>query len=114
MAKLQSQKYRSCIDLCNECFEACEICAVKCLREDEVKSLAKCVELCITCYHACAAASMIMSAESEFSKKLLGLVAEVSEACAAECEKHAPNMEHCKLCAEICRHCSRECRKMSE
>lgn len=33
MAKLQSQKYRSCIDACNECFEACELCAVKCLRD---------------------------------------------------------------------------------
>lgn len=69
MAKLQSQKYRTCIDACNECFEACEMCAVKCLHEEDVKSLAICVEICITCYHACAAASMIMSAESEYAKK---------------------------------------------
>jgi Synapsin, ATP binding domain/Domain of Unknown Function (DUF326) len=34
MAKLQSQKYRTCIDACNECLEACEICAVKCLHDE--------------------------------------------------------------------------------
>lgn len=69
MAKLQSQKYRTCIDACNECLEACELCGVKCLYDENVKSLAKCVELCITCSHACAAASVVMSGESEYSKK---------------------------------------------
>ncbi len=113
MAKLQSQKYRSCIDVSNECFEACEICAVKCLHEEDVKSLAKCVELCITCYHACVAASAIMTAESEYAKKLLGLVTEVCKACAEECEKHS-HMDHCKQCAEICRRCAEECRRFSE
>lgn len=113
MAKLQSQKYRISIDASNECFEACEICAVKCLREENVKALAKCVEICITCYHACAAASLIMSAESEYTKKLLGLVAEVCEACAEECEKHQ-HMEHCRLCAESCRKCAEECHKVAK
>ena len=113
MAKLQSQKYRTYIDACNECFEACEQCAVKCLHEEDVKPLTKCVEICITCYHACAAASMIMSAESEYTKKLLGLVVEVCEACAEECEKHAGHMEHCRQCAEICHRCAEECRRVS-
>ena len=88
------------------------MCAVKCLHEENVKYLAKCVEICITYYHACAAASMIMSAESEYAKKLLALVAEVCEACAAECEKHE-HMEHCKLTAESCRKCSGEFRRVS-
>lgn len=110
MARLQSQKYRTCIDACNECFEACEICAVKCLHDEDAKSLAKCVELCITCSHACAAASLVISGESEYSKKILGLVADVCEACAEECEKHQ-NMDHCKLTAESCRKCAEECRR---
>jgi hypothetical protein len=54
-----------------------------------------------------------MSAESEYTKKLLGLVAEVYEACAEECEKHQ-HMEHCRLCAESCRKCAEECHKVAK
>jgi hypothetical protein len=71
MAKLQSQKYRTCIDTCHECLEACEICAVKCLHDENVKSLANCVAICVTCSHACAAASQVMSGESDYSKKFV-------------------------------------------
>jgi Synapsin, ATP binding domain len=69
MAKLQSQKYRTCIDACNECFEACEICAVKCLHDEDVKSMTKCIELCLTCSHTCAAASVVMSGEKRLFKE---------------------------------------------
>ena len=27
-----NQKYRTCIDACNDCFETCELCATLCLR----------------------------------------------------------------------------------
>lgn len=112
MGKLQSQIYRICIDTCNECFEACEMCAVKCLREDDVKSMAKCIELCNTCSHACVAASLVMSGDSEYSKDVCGMCAEVCNACSVECGKHQ-DMEHCKQCAEVCRRCAEECRKIA-
>jgi dissimilatory sulfite reductase (desulfoviridin) alpha/beta subunit len=70
MAKLQSQKYRTCIDAYNECLEACELCAIKCLHDENVKSLTNCVEICATCSHICSFASLAMSAESEYSKKI--------------------------------------------
>lgn len=44
-----------------------------------MKSLAKCVELCVTCSHACAAASVVMSGESQYSKKVCDLCAEIFE-----------------------------------
>jgi hypothetical protein len=75
MAKLQSHKYPTCIDTCNECLEAFDLFAVKCLYDENVKSLAKCVELCVTCSHACAAASVVMSGESQYSKKVCDLCA---------------------------------------
>jgi hypothetical protein len=113
MAKLQSQKYRTCIDACNECFEACEQCGTKCLHEEDVKSLVRCIDLCRACSHACATASLVMSAESEYSKQVCKLCSEVCDACAEECEKHAGHMEHCRQCAEICRRCAEECRRVS-
>ena len=112
MAKLQSQNYRTCIDAGHECLEACEICAVKCLHDEDVKSMTKCIELCLTCSHTCAAASLVMSGESDYSKKVCGLCAEVCEACADECEKHS-NMDHCRQCAGICRKCAEECSRVS-
>jgi hypothetical protein len=54
---------------------------------------------------------MIISAESEYAKKLLALVAEVCDASATECEKHQ-HIEHCKLTAESCRKCAEECRRV--
>ena len=42
-----------------------------------------------------------MSRGSKFSAYLCQVFAEVCEACAAECQKHAA-MAHCKNCAEAC------------
>ena len=39
--------------------------------------------------------------------------AQICDACAKECEKHAAHMEHCRVCAEICRKCADECRKVA-
>lgn len=113
MAKLQSQVYRTCIDAYNECFEACEICAIKCLHGKDVKSMTRCIELCLTCSHTCTAASLVMSGESDFSKKACSLCAEVCDACAEECDKHM-NTDHCMQCSEICRKCAEECRRVSK
>ena len=112
MAKLQSQKYRTCIDACNECLEACEICAVKCLRDEDVKSMTKCIESLSYMLSYVCGASLVMSGESDYSKKVCGLCAEICEACADECEKHS-NMDHCRQCAEICRKCAEECSGVS-
>ncbi len=35
--RIQNQKYQTCIDACNDCFEACEACATECVREQDVK-----------------------------------------------------------------------------
>ena len=69
----------------------------------------KCIELCLTCSHTCAAASIVMSGESDYSKKVCGLCVGGCEACADECEKHS-NTDHCRQCAKICRKCAEECR----
>ena len=60
-----------------------------------------------------AAASLVMSGESDYSKKVCSLCAEVCEACAEECEKHM-NTDHCRQCAEICHIYAEECRRVSK
>ncbi len=37
--------FQSCIDACNACAMACENCAASCLREEDVKMMARCIAL---------------------------------------------------------------------
>jgi hypothetical protein len=46
-------------------------------------------------------------------KQYMQLCADVCEACAAECGKHADHHAHCKACAEACSRCAAECREMA-
>ena len=110
---LQNQKYQTCIDACNDCFEACEFCATSDLREQDVKSMARCIQLNRDCANICSIASQFMSRDSEYSKKICAICADVCDECAQECEKYT-DMEHCKLCAQACRRCAEECRKIAK
>ena len=67
---LQNSKYQSCIDACNDCFEACEFCATECLREEEVKMMSKCIQRCRDCANICVTASQFMSRDSEYAKQI--------------------------------------------
>jgi hypothetical protein len=110
---LQNQKYQTCINACNICFETCEFCATLCLREEDVKMMAKCIQLCHDCATICVTASQVMSRDSDYVKQICNLCANIYDACAAECEKHQQHMEHCRLCAQACRKCVEECRIMA-
>lgn len=108
---LQNQKYQTCIDACNECFESCEFCATSDLREQEVKSMTRCIQLNRDCADICETASQFMSRDSEYSKKTCAICADICNECAEEYEKYA-DMEHCRMCAQACRRCAEECHKM--
>jgi Domain of Unknown Function (DUF326) len=108
---LQNAKYQSCIDACNACAEACEYCATCDLREKDVKTMASCAQLNRDCANICWTASQFMSRDSEYSKQLCNICADICDACTKECERHI-EMEHCQKCAQACRQCTEECRKM--
>ena len=104
-------KFNSCIQACYACATACNHCAASCLREQDVKAMARCIALDIDCEEVCLLAPAAMSRASENAKAICTLCAQVCEACAQECARHA--MEHCKQCAEACRKCADECRRMA-
>ena len=85
---LQNTKYESCIDSCNDCFGACELCATECLHEEEVNMMLKCIQLCHDCADICVTASQFMSRDSEYAKQICNVCADVCDACGVECEKH--------------------------
>ena len=101
---------KKCIEACLACAAICNHCASSCLKEDDVKMMARCIQLDMECAALCYAAVQLMSLGSEKAKELCRLCAEACEACAKECGKH--NNEHCKECADACKKCAEECRNM--
>lgn len=106
-------QYQSCIDACLRCAAICNYCASSCLKEDDIKAMARCIQLDMECASLCYAAAQLMSLGSNQAKEICRLCADICRACAQECEMHASHgMEHCRECAEACRKCAEECERM--
>ena len=110
---MSHEKNQKTIEMLNNCATECNHCTIACLDEQEVKMLAKCIKLEIDCAEICRLTASFASRGSIHAMHIMNECAEICDACAAECEKHA-HMEHCKKCAEACRECAEECRSMSK
>lgn len=106
-----NEKYKECIEACKDCADACDTCSVACLQEDNVAAMANCIRLDIDCAAMCRLAVSAMVRDSEFSKAICQLCADICEACARECAQH--DHDHCQQCATACETCANECRKMA-
>ena len=104
-----------CIERCFSCAQTCTVCADACLSEDAIDMLARCVRLDLDCADICMTTGRIASRRTETNEsvlvQLLELCANVCQACAEECERHASHHEHCKICAAECRRCEESCRR---
>ena len=103
------QHNKQLLDALNNCAMECNHCTSACLEEQDVKMLAKCISLDMDCAAICTLTASLIARGSEHGKHLLKECAEVCNACADECEKHADHMDHCKKCAEACRACATAC-----
>ena len=111
---MSHQQFKDCIDACVASAVACSHCATECLKEEDVKMMAKCIQLDLECAAICRSAAEVMSLGSEYAHHLCRICADVCNACAEECEKHASmGMEHCRECAEACRACAQACEQMA-
>ena len=59
------EQFKSCIEACNACAEACGHCAASCLKEPDVKAMARCIALDTDCAEICRLAAGYMSRASE-------------------------------------------------
>lgn len=105
------QQYQSCIDACNACADSSDMCSTACLKEDDVKMMARCIALDMDCAQICRVAAGFMARGSEFASAFCQLCAQVCQTCGDECGKH--QMQHCQDCAAACRRCAEECRRMA-
>ena len=107
----QPKKYSACMDACNACVVACNYCAASCLREQDVKMMAKCIALDMECSQICALAVASMARGSEHARAVCALCADICQSCGDECAKH--DMAHCRECAKACLACAKACRDMA-
>ncbi|MEO6538123.1 MAG: four-helix bundle copper-binding protein [Ferruginibacter sp.] len=90
------------------CIAACNFCASSCLKEENVKMMAKCISMDIDCAEVCRTTAILLARDSPHGKHLLKECIELCDACAAECGMH--EADHCQACAKACRECSEACK----
>ena len=95
------------------CTNICASCADACVAEGG--DMHQCIRQCLDCADICEAAGKVAlrrtGSNEPVIRAALDLAIQSAEACAAECEKH--DMDHCRLCAEMCREVAQDCRNVT-
>jgi hypothetical protein len=100
--------YRDCVEACANTADACDLCVARCLQHPDVQSLARCIQLCLDAAMVSRTTAALMRRESEFADTAGHFLAQLCEACAAECERHDEHA-YCRWCASMCRRCAAAC-----
>ena len=104
-----------CIEQCYACAQACTACADACLTEPMVDRLRSCIRLNLDCADICAVAGSVATRRAGSDERsvlaVLEACATVCGLCGHECEQHAMEHDHCRICAETCRRCEQACRE---
>jgi hypothetical protein len=78
-----------------------------------VAELTRCIRLNLDCADVCAATGKVLSRQTannaNVARALLEACRVACQACGEECEAHAEQHGHCKVCAEACRRCEAAC-----
>jgi hypothetical protein len=107
-----------CIEECLVCGQACTACADACLSEsdDHLPMLRKCIRSDDDCADICQTTARVLSRHTGYDANITRAVLEacvtVCRSCGDECENHAAQHEHCRVCAEACRRCEQACREL--
>jgi hypothetical protein len=103
----------NCLTLGQECGVVCTLCADACLGEPQVDMLRTCIRLNMDCADICDTTVRLLARfvgrDLDVIDDQITVMMTACQACAAECERHAEQHEHCRVCAETCRRCSDVC-----
>lgn len=99
-----------------ECAQVCTTCADACMEEDDPARMRLCIRTNQDCADITAVTARLVARPGAQSAELLRwqleACATAARACAEECDKHADEMEHCRICAESCRACAEASERM--
>lgn len=104
---MKSEKTNELEHVLIKCITACEACATACLKEDNVKMMARCIMLDRDCADICTLTARFVARSSEHAKHVMRECIEICRLCEEECRKH--DEDHCQHCADICRECADAC-----
>lgn len=114
--RAESEAVVACIEACLDCVEACKASADACLAEDHVQELVGCILPALDCADVCGTTSRVLSRQTgkniDVVRAQLKAVFLAARACAAECEQHADEHDHARVCAEACRRCEEACHRL--
>ncbi len=103
------KKYTESMELLMNCAATCENCVSVSINDGKPLS---CYPICLDCADVCILLFRLEAHNSSFLNQVRKLCAEICDACAAECEKHADYHPQCKACMYSCRECAEKCRAM--
>lgn len=106
-----TNKYQTCIDQCNRCYQACHECITQCLREEDVAQRDELIINLMECAEICNDASRFMAMEARRTKDICELCMNICNECAHMCSMFKD--DHCVQCAEECKKCANECKSIS-
>lgn len=105
----------ACIEDCYTCAQTCISCADACLAEHSIDELKQCIRLNQDCADVCAATGALASRRTGSNEQLLSRMLETCmtacRLCGDECQQHASQHAHCRICADTCHHCENSCRQ---
>jgi len=100
------------IDETSKCSQTCITCADACIGEKNTM-LTACIRLNNDCADVCCTTNRLLSRLTETPMNVvrsqLQTCVVACQECGAECNKHADQYEHCRICANICSHCAQAC-----
>ena len=104
------------IDALSDCAQACAADVDANLAEPDLADMVRCIRLCLDCTGICTATGRVISRLADYdpgaTRPLLQACAAICKSCGDECERHAPHMEHCRVCLGACRRCEQACRDL--
>jgi hypothetical protein len=112
LSGVDRDKLARAIEECVTCTQTCTACADACLAEKMIADMLKCIRTDLDCADMCGTTSAVLTRQTAYDVNVTRPVVQACiaacKACADECEQHA-HMEHCRICAEVCRRCEQAC-----
>jgi hypothetical protein len=107
-------EYADTIGALAACANTCIACADACLGEPEdLDKLRRCIRTDLDCADVCTSTLHVLTRQTETPNELvhaqLHACIVACQLCADECEQHSEMHDHCRICAETCRHCQARC-----
>lgn len=105
-----------CIQEALNCAQACTSCADACSADASAAHLAQCAGAALNCADIATAVVRVLSRftpyDVDVTAAALRALDQACRACYGQCQKHAMEVECCRICGDACRRCAQACQRL--